>query len=115
MHSVSRRRLLWTIKPVEETRHHPIVAEWRDNWCTQGPVTPVSIAESVAVFACLEPQRWWERMDAWMPKTPGGVGALQRPQFRLGNQERCPNSSTASIYAATSYYVRWSWRSRRWG
>ncbi|MGB2824724.1 MAG: PQQ-binding-like beta-propeller repeat protein, partial [Phycisphaerae bacterium] len=48
---------LWTIKPVEEKRDHPIVAEWRDNWYTHGPVTPVSIAEGVAVFALVDRQQ----------------------------------------------------------
>lgn len=44
----------WTIKPVAEEREHPIVAEWRDNWYTHGPVTPVSVAEGVAVFALVD-------------------------------------------------------------
>jgi len=48
---------LWTIKPVDENRDHPIVAEWRDNWYTQGPLTPVSIAEGAAVLAMADQQR----------------------------------------------------------
>ncbi|MDP6524852.1 MAG: PQQ-binding-like beta-propeller repeat protein [Kiritimatiellia bacterium] len=48
---------LWTIRPVEEKNDDPIVAEWRDNWYTQGPVTPVSIAEGVAVFALVDAQQ----------------------------------------------------------
>jgi hypothetical protein len=48
---------LWTKRPVNEDSRHPIVAEWRDNWYTQGPVTPVSVSEGVAVFASIDQQQ----------------------------------------------------------
>jgi len=41
----------------KEQSDHPVVAEWRDNWYTQGPVTPVSVAEGVAVFALIDSQQ----------------------------------------------------------
>jgi outer membrane protein assembly factor BamB len=48
---------LWTIQPAAENTDHPIVAEWRDNWYTQGPLTPVSVAEGVAIFALVDRQQ----------------------------------------------------------
>jgi outer membrane protein assembly factor BamB len=47
----------WMLQPVEEDRAHPLVAEWRDNWYTQGPLTPASIAEGIAVFALVDHQQ----------------------------------------------------------
>jgi len=52
-----RIRPVWTIRPVDEVSDHPITAEWRDNWYTGGPVTTVSIAEGVAVFALVDRQQ----------------------------------------------------------
>jgi len=52
-----RLRPLWTITPSKEQSDHPIVAEWRDNWYTRGPVTPISVAEGIAVFALVDEQR----------------------------------------------------------
>lgn len=47
---------LWTVRPAGEPSAHPLVAEWRDNWYTQGPVTPASIAEGVAVVGLVDQQ-----------------------------------------------------------
>lgn len=48
---------LWTVHPAKEDRHHAIVREWRDNWYTQGPITPVTVAEGIAAFAVVDGQQ----------------------------------------------------------
>jgi outer membrane protein assembly factor BamB len=46
----------WTINPAASKANDMIQQEWRDNWYTQGPVTPVSVAEGVAVVALIDEQ-----------------------------------------------------------
>ena len=87
---------LWTIKPVDQSREHPIVAEWRDNWYTQGPVTPVSIAGGVAVFALVDRQqvvaidpaggnrRWRTTVDGRIDTSPTINGGLVYAGTRNG-------------------------------
>ncbi|MHC4198772.1 MAG: outer membrane protein assembly factor BamB family protein [Planctomycetota bacterium] len=89
-------RQLWAIRPVEEDRRHPIVAEWRDNWYTQGPVTPVSVAEGVAVFALVDRQqivsvdpgngkeRWRATVDGRVDTSPTISGGLVYAGTRNG-------------------------------
>lgn len=48
---------IWTISPATELPEHPIVAEWRDNWYTQGPITPLCVAEGVAVCGLVDQQQ----------------------------------------------------------
>jgi hypothetical protein len=73
---------LWTIRPVVEPDKPVISAEWRDNWYYQGSVTPVAIAEGVAVFAAVDRQqvvaidpatgqeRWRRTVDGRIDSTP---------------------------------------------
>lgn len=79
---------LWSIRPVVEPADDPIVADWRDNWYTQGPATPVSIAEGVAVFALVDRQqivaidhvtggeRWRTTVDGRIDTSPTIKGGL---------------------------------------